>query len=93
MKENKFLECLKILELFFSKEDKKDIFKKFCSELMQTGYNVRKDCVKYNVKPHVYNKEMIDLYSKSDAFIYELLIGSLEKDTVKKRNFIKKKNK
>jgi len=91
MKENKFLECLKILELFFPKEDKKDIFKRFCSELMETGYNVRKDCAKYNVKPHVFNKEMIDLYSKSDAFIYELLIVALEKDTVKKRNFIKKK--
>ena len=91
MKENRFLECLKILELFFPKEDKKDILKKFCSELMQTGYNVNVDCTKYNVSPHIYNQEMINLYSKSDAFVYELLVGSLKKESIKKNNFIIKK--
>jgi len=91
LKENRFLECLKMLELFFPKEDKKNILKKFCSELMQTGYNVSADCTKYNVSPHIYNQEMINLYSKSDAFIYELLVGSLKKEAIKKNNFIIKK--
>ena len=80
-----------MLELFFPKEDKKNILKKFCSELMQTGYNVSADCTKYNVSPHIYNQEMINLYSKSDAFIYELLVGSLKKEAIKKNNFIIKK--
>ena len=91
MKENNFLEYLKLLELFFSKENKEDIFEKFCSELMQTGVNVSRDCIKYNVEPHVYNQEMINLYSKSDAFIYELLVSSLKKETIKKDNFIIKR--
>ena len=88
MKENRFLEYLKILELFFPKEDKKDILKKFCSELMQTGYNVRIDCTKYSVSPHIYNQEMINLYSKSDAFIYELLVDSLKIERSRKDDFI-----
>jgi SAM-dependent methyltransferase len=88
MKENNFSKCLRLLELFFSKDNKSDIFEKFCFELMQTGYNVRRDCTVYNVKPHVYNQEMTNLYSKSDAFIYELLVGSLEVETIKKDDFI-----
>jgi len=91
LKENRFLECLKILELFFPKEDKKDILKKFCSELMQTGYNVNVDCTKYNVSPHIYNKEMIDFYSQSDAFIYELLVDSLKIERSLKDDYIIKK--
>lgn len=91
MKKNKFLECLKILELFFPKEDKEDILKKFCSELSQTGYNVNKDCTKYNVIPHTYNKEMINLYSNSDAFIYELLVDSLNINRQKKDQYIIRK--
>ena len=88
MKENRFLECLEILELFFSKDNKKDILEKFCSELMQTGYNVRIDCTKYSVSPHIYNQEMINLYSKSDAFIYELLVDSLKIERSRKDDFI-----
>ena len=88
MKENRFLEYLKILELFFPKEDKKNNLKKFCSELMQTGYNVRIDCTKYSVSPHIYNQEMINLYSKSDAFIYELLVDSLKIERSRKDDFI-----
>ena len=88
MKENNFSKCLRLLELFFSKDNKKDILKKFCSELMQTGYNVRIDCTRYSVSPHIYNQEMINLYSKSDAFIYELLVDSLKIERSRKDDFI-----
>ena len=39
--------------------------------------------------PHILNKEMIELYTKSDAFIYELLVASLQKDKIQKDRFIK----
>ena len=91
MKLNRFSKCIEILEIYFPENDKNEVFENFCSELMQVGYNVRKDCIKYNVKPHTYNEEMITLYSKSDAFIYELLVDSLKINRIKKDQYIIKK--
>ena len=91
MKNNKYSKCLNILELYFSDKPKNEILEKFCSELLEVGHNVRIDCEKYNVEPHIYNQEMIDLYSQSDAFIYELLVDSLKIEKSLKDDYIIKK--
>ena len=91
MKLSRFSKCIEILEIYFSENDKSEVLENFCSELMHVGYNVSKDCIKYKVKPHTYNEEMINLYLKSDAFIYELLVDSLKKNRIKKDLYIIKK--
>ena len=88
---NQFSECIEKLEKFFSTIDKKEVIEKFCYELLESGNNVKNECSLFNVNPHIYDKKMVEFYSKSDSFIYELIADSLKIDKINKDKFILKK--
>ena len=73
---------------YFHDHSRKKIFNNLCNELLNTGWNVCKAVDEYGVTPHVFNDKMIALYTHSEAFIYELIVGGLELDKINKDNFI-----
>jgi 2-polyprenyl-3-methyl-5-hydroxy-6-metoxy-1,4-benzoquinol methylase len=52
------------------------VWKNIANELVNVGYNVNQAAEKYKVTKFAFNDQMIDLYTKSDGFIYESLIES-----------------
>lgn len=53
------------------------------NEFGSYGDNVRRDLRKAGLKPHVWSKEWVDFYERTDAFLYELVIWNLNE--VKRR--------
>lgn len=48
-------------------------------EAIETGWNVSKAARTFGVTPHVYNRRMEEFYKQSDAFVFELLVGHLNR--------------
>lgn len=48
-------------------------------EWEQIGVNVATDLRKYNVEPYKWSNELAEFYSKTDAFLYELIIWNLNR--------------
>ena len=88
MKLDNFSKNLNLLKLFFDKKDENKIFELYCYELLQSGNNVKRDSLKYDIDPHIYNEKMLNFYSKSSAFIFELIVDSIRDEKISKDKFI-----
>lgn len=54
-----------------------EIHERLFKEAVDKGWNVSSAAREFGVIPHVYNGQMEEFYKKTDAFVFELLVGHL----------------
>lgn len=57
-----------------------EVYRRLCRELSETGWNVRNECQRFGVTPHVFTPEMAEFYRRSNGFIFETLVESQNRD-------------
>lgn len=58
----------------FTTLPKEEVEHRVWMQALQPGWNVLKDVARFNVTPHVSNKNMDQLYEEGDGFIFETLV-------------------
>lgn len=58
---------------------KEEVQERLFYETLETGWNVSRAARAFGVTPHVYNKRMEEFYKQTDAFVFDLLVGHLNR--------------